>query len=389
MGKKLLIIHGGAPSPVLNASLLGAIRQAKRTESITEVMGAIGGAEGVLRERFARLDTLSGTELEKLACTPGTAIGTSRYAIREEDYHLMTEIFLRRGIGYVLLNGGNGTMNTCGKLHEACAGRGICIVGIPKTVNNDIAVTDHTPGFGSAARYLAGITQEIGEDVFSLPIHVSIIEAMGRNAGWLSAASALAKKRAGDAPHLIYLPERPFREERFLEDVEKAWKKREGVVVVASEGLRGEEGEPIVKPALQNERAVYFGEVGSHLAGLVTGKLGLKARSEKPGICGRSSVPWISRTDQEEAILAGGEAVRAVVDGKSGFMVGLMREEGGAEYAVRTELIPIERVMLFERKMPDSFINEEGNGVTDAFLTWCRPLIGGELPDMIRLKERR
>ena len=192
-----------------------------------------------------------------------------------------------------------------------CAPEGIRVIGIPKTIDNDIAVTDHTPGYGSAARYIAATTHEVGEDVKSLPIHVCVVEAMGRNAGWITAASALARKEKGDAPHLIYLPERPFNEEEFLEDVKKLYDELGGVVVVASEGLKDKDGKPIVPPIFKTERATYYGDVSAHLANLVIQKLGIKARSEKPGICGRASIAWQCQTDRDEAVLAGREALRS------------------------------------------------------------------------------
>ena len=213
----------------------------------------------------------------------------------------MVDIFKKHDIKYVLLNGGNGTMDACGHIYEVCKDQDIKVVGIPKTIDNDIAMTDHSPGYGSAARFIAASTQEVGEDVKSLPIHVCIMEAMGRNAGWITAASALARRKQGDAPHLIYLPERNFNEDEFLEDVSKLQKKQGGVVVLVSEGLHDANGESIVPPIFKSERAVYYGDVSSHLANLVVKKLGVKARSEKPGLCGRASVALQSPVDREEA----------------------------------------------------------------------------------------
>ena len=278
-------------------------------------------------------------------------------------------------------------MDACGKLFKACvaAGVDVRVVGIPKTVDNDIAVTDHAPGFGSAARFIAGITSEISQDVRSLPIHVSVIEAMGRNAGWVTAASALARTGNGDGPDLIYLPERPFNEEEFLEKVGDLYRKKGGVVVVASEGLTGLDGKPIVEPIFQVGRATYYGDVSAHLANLVIKKLGIKARSEKPGISNRASIAFQSETDRDEAVLVGGEAARAALAGENGVMVGLRRAPGPA-YRVETFLIPVEQVMLYERKMPDEYISADGCDVTDAFVEWCRPLIGSPLRQFVTFK---
>lgn len=384
----VLVVHGGGPTPVINASLYGVLRQAEEYKDIDHVYGAIGGSQGILKERFLDLAGFSREKQELLLATPGTAIGSSRYALEQEDYEAMADIFRKYDIKYVLMNGGNGTMDTCGKVHRACAEAGVRVVGIPKTIDNDIAVTDHSPGFPSAARYIAQTVAEVGVDVKSLPIHVSIVEAMGRNAGWITAASVLARKKPGDAPHLIYLPERPFHEEEFLEDVKRLYEEKGGVVVVASEGLKGPDGEPIVPPIFRSGRSVYYGDVSAYLAELVIKRLGIKARSEKPGLCGRASMALQSPVDREEAILAGREALKAAVSGESGVMVGFAREEtADGSYKVKVRMIPIEEVMLHERVMPVEYQNSRGNDVTEAYAKWCGPLLGAEISDYIDFQE--
>ncbi|MCI8980785.1 MAG: diphosphate--fructose-6-phosphate 1-phosphotransferase [Hungatella sp.] len=384
----VLVVHGGGPTPVINASLYGVLRQAEEYKDIDHVYGAIGGSQGILKERFLDLAGFSREKQELLLATPGTAIGSSRYALEQEDYEAMADIFRKYDIRYVLMNGGNGTMDTCGKVHRACAEAGVRVVGIPKTIDNDIAVTDHSPGFPSAARYIAQTVAEVGVDVKSLPIHVSIVEAMGRNAGWITAASVLARKKPGDAPHLIYLPERPFHEEEFLEDVKRLYEEKGGVVVVASEGLKGPDGEPIVPPIFRSGRSVYYGDVSAYLAELVIKRLGIKARSEKPGLCGRASMALQSPVDREEAILAGREALKAAVSGESGVMVGFVREEtADGSYKVKVRMIPIEEVMLHERVMPVEYQNSRGNDVTEAYAKWCGPLLGAEISDYIDFQE--
>ena len=324
--------------------------------------------------------TLPQDQLDLLPYTPASAIGTSRDCLEEEDYAAIAKIIEKYHIDWVFFNGGNGSMDTCGKIYAACerAGVKVQVVGIPKTIDNDIAVTDHAPGYASAARYIAATVSEISQDINSLPIHVCVVEAMGRNCGWIAAASALARSGRGDGPDLIYLPERPFDEEQFLKDVERLHKEKGGVLVVASEGLRDAKGEPIVDPIFQVGRSVYYGDVSAHLANLVTRRLGIKARSEKPGICGRTSIALQSPVDREEAEEAGREAVRAALDGKTGIMVGF-RRISTQPYRVETMRIPIEQVMLEERTMPDEFISPEGNDVTRAFIDWVKPLLGGEL----------
>lgn len=383
----VLVVHGGGPTAVLNASLYGVIREAGEHGGIGHVYGAIGGSEAILRERFLDLAVYPEEKLKLLLTTPGTAIGSSRYALKQEDYEAMTGIFRKHDIRYVLLSGGNGTMDTCGKIHRACGKAGIHVVGIPKTVDNDIAVTDHTPGFGSAARYLAETVAEIGMDVKSLPIHVCVVEAMGRNAGWLAASSALARRKPGDAPHLIYLPERPFCEEEFLEDVRRLHEEKGGVVAVVSEGLRREDGEPVVPPIYQTGRSVYYGDVSAYLAELVIRRLGIKARSEKPGLCGRASVALQSPVDRDEAVLAGREALRAAMRGEGGTMVGFLREGGTGEYRVSLKMIPVQEVMLHEKTLPGEYINRRGNDVSREFVEWCRPLTGSGAPEYIDFQE--
>lgn len=384
-----LIVHGGAPTAVINASLYGAVTEARKHPEIDHFYAAIGGSGAVLKEHFLDLFTASEEELELLLHTPGSAIGTSRDPLETEDYDQMAQVIARHNIRYVFFTGGNGSMDTCGKVYQACcrAGVDVKVVGIPKTIDNDISVTDHAPGFASAARYIAETTAEISQDVRGLPIHVCVIEAMGRNAGWIAAASALARSGDGDGPDLIYLPEVPFDEDAFLAEVARLHREKGGVVVVASEGLRKADGEPIVEPIFQVGRAVYYGDVSAHLANLVIRKLGIKARSEKPGIAGRASAAYQSRIDREEAVEAGSTAVRAAVEGKNGVMVGFRRLPG-AEYRTETILIPIEEVMLHERTMPKEFIADNGHDVTQAFIDWCRPLLGEPVRKYVTFKNR-
>ena len=380
MKANVLIAHGGGPSPVINASLYGAIQEAKKHEDIGSIYGAIGGVDGILNESFIDFKEQPQEKIALLPQTPATAIGTSRTHLTDQDYEKIVEVCVKKNIKYVLFNGGNGSMDTCGKIYKKAAQQDIRVIGIPKTIDNDIAITDHSPGFGSAARYLAVSVAEAAQDVKAMPIHVSIIESMGRNTGWIAASSALARKNGGDAPHLIYVPERAFNEKEFLKDVKRLYDRLGGVIVVASEGLKNEKGDPIVDPILTKGRDVYFGDVSSHLAMLVIRELGIKARSEKPGILGRSSATLQSATDREEAIRAGAFAAKAAIEGSTGYMVGFERASAPS-YACETVLIPIEQVMMTEAVLPDNFINERGNDVTQAFIDYCRPLIGGPLPE--------
>ena len=352
MKGNLILIHGGGPTAVINASLAGAIRQAKKEPNVDRILAAIGGTGGLMRGQVRDLTDITEEELALLERTPGSAIGTSRDALEEPEYRLLAEKCVELGAKYVLMNGGNGTMDACGKLCRMLAGTDIRVMGIPKTMDNDIAVTDHAPGFGSAARYIAQSVAEVTADVRGLPIHVVVIEASGRNAGWITAASALARQAGVDGPDLIYLPERPFDEAQYLRDVQKLIEEKHGVVVVASEGLKDKDGKPIVEPVFK---------------------------------VGRASIALSSDVDRREAILAGEEAVRAACAGENGKMVGFIREST-SPYRARTTLIDVNDVMLVEKKMPDEYINEAGNGVTQAFLDWCAPLIGEPLGKLISLR---
>ena len=383
MNGNLLIVHGGGPTAVINSSLYGVIQEAGKYSEIGTVYGALGGTGGVLSGNFYDFSQMQPEMLELLKQTPATIIGTSRKPLEAGDYESMIKVFKRHKIKYVLLNGGNGSMDACGKLYRAALKEGITVVGIPKTVDNDLALTDHCPGFGSAARYIAQTVAEISEDVRSLPIHVCIIESMGRNAGWITAAAALAKSQASYGPDLICLPEVAFNEDRFLSEVESLYRRNGYAVIVASEGLKKEDGSPIVNPIFQVGRSIYFGNVGEHLAELVIKKLGIKARSEKPGLAGRSSILHQSPVDSHEAMLAGAAACKAAVEGKTGIMIGFERLSSDP-YRINLIEIPIGDVMLRERKLPREFI-ADGYGVTPEFLDWCRPLIGGPLLQFARL----
>ncbi|MBR6789943.1 MAG: diphosphate--fructose-6-phosphate 1-phosphotransferase, partial [Oscillospiraceae bacterium] len=303
MPKNMLIIHGGGPTAVLNASLYGAVRAAKASPEAEHIYAAIGGTGAVFTEKFRDLKEIPEEELALLPFTPGSAIGTSRFHLEPEDYAKMPAIFRKWNIGYLLVSGGNGSMDTCGKIARACAEAGldIRVGGIPKTMDNDLAVTDHAPGYGSATRYAAGTIREIGADVRSLPIHIVIVEFMGRNAGWVAAASALARKAPGDAPHLIYTPEVPFDEEEFLRDAKRLFDEKGGVVVVVSEGLTDKNGKNVVPPLFTVGRSVYYDDVSTYLRDLIVKRLGIKVRNEKPGLCGRASIAFQSPVDREEA----------------------------------------------------------------------------------------
>lgn len=377
--KNLLVIHGGGPTVVLNSSLYGVVEEAeKNQDKIDHIYGARNGVEGLIKDDFIDLLSKSDEEINALLTSPGTAIGSSRYPLDEERYNKMVDHLLSNNIGYVLMSGGNGTMATCGELSKYCEKRGtnIKVVGIPKTMDNDINVIDHSPGYLSAAKYIMQTTREIIADVHSLPIHVCIIEAMGRNAGWVTAASVMSSNNDDLAPDLIYVPEKPFDEDQFLKDVKKIYDKKGYAVVVVSEGLRGKDGQPIVPEIYRSGRSVYYGETSNFLATEVIKHLGIKARNEKPGLAGRCSIYLQSSIDRKEAVTVGRLAIQAALEGHTGVMVGIFRshDETG-DYRASYHLVDIEQVMMTERKLPDNYINKENNYITDDFKAWITPLL--------------
>lgn len=382
---KLLIAHGGAPTAVINASLFGAIQAAKESGRVEQVLGAVHGSAGILEERFVNLSALDDAALDILRLSPASAIGTSRTPLEAPEYARMAEVLQKHDIGYVLFTGGNGSMDTCGKLARACEGTGIVVGGIPKTIDNDIAVTDHAPGYGSAARFAAMTMRQIAQDVAAMPIHVCMVEYMGRNTGWITAAAALARQEAEDAPHLVLLPEAPFEEEAFLDAVDRVWQKGKGVLVAVSEGVRRADGTPVAPPIFTSGRATYFGDASGYLTRLVIERLGVKARCEKPGILGRCCPEMASAVDRAEAVRLGALSARTVLSGQGGMMSGLRRLSDDP-YQCEEILIPVEQVMLHERLFPKEYIAPSGFDVTEDFLRWARPLIGEPLPTYSRIR---
>ncbi len=383
----LLIAQGGGPTAVINSSLQGVIEEAKKHPQIKGIYGARYGVEGVLKEDFIDLGREPEDKVKGLSFTPASALGSCRRKLVEKDFPVVLQILKKYNIRYFFYNGGNDSMDTCNKISNIAReyGYDLNVIGVPKTIDNDLACTDHCPGFGSAARYAAVSTLELWKDVESLPIHVCIMELMGRNAGWLTAASILGKRREEEGPHLIYLPERPFVEDEFLEDV-KMWHSRVGgVLVVVSEGLVDAKGNPLADSGIVDGFGHKVpGGVAQHLSNVVMSKLKIKSRSEKPGLLGRASIPLQSAIDREEAKGAGEYAVKSAAEGKSGFMVSIKRLSKDP-YMYDYELVPLEKVANVERKLPAEWINKRGNGIEKAFVDYCMPLIGGELPQYVSL----
>lgn len=385
----LLIAHGGGPTPVINASLKGVIDEAKKHSEIKGIFGARFGIEGVLNEDLIDLGKESPSKIERLPFTPASALGSCRRKLTEEDYPVILDILKKYNIRYFFYNGGNDSMGTCHKVASIAEDYDMRVIGIPKTIDNDLAHTDHCPGFGSAARYVAVSTMELAKEVEALPIFVCILEVMGRNAGWLAAASSLAKRDEDLGPHLIYLPERPFMKEEFLEDVRMWHSKVKGVLVVVSEGLVDENGNSIGDTSIVDGFGHKIpGGVAQTLSNLVMSELGIKSRNEKPGLVGRASMALQSSVDREEAIRVGSFAVKSAVEGKTGYMVSIKRVSNDP-YRSSLELVPLEKVANVEKKFPLNLINERGNGIKSEYADYCLPLLGDPLPEYISLDRIR
>ena len=333
------------------------------------------------------LGSLSDAELDALEHTPGSAIGTGRDHLEPEDYLRLRNALSELDAAYCVMTGGNGTMDTCRKLAFACDTAGITVTGTPKTMDNDLSVTDHSPGFGSAARYIAASVKEAVEDVNGLPIHAVVIEAFGRDAGWITASSALSRLYGSAGPDMILPPESAFDEEAFLSRVEKIHKEKGGVVIVASEGLRYSNGTPIVEPIFQTDRSVYFGDVSSHLASLIVKKLGIKARSEKPGILGRASIAWQSDIDRAEAVECGRASVRAALSGRTASM-SIIRRISSDPYKAETAVSDISDEILQARTLPDEYYDADNYDVSESFMDYAKPLTGPLGPSFISLQSK-
>ena len=387
MPGNMLIAHGGGPTPVINSSLQGAIEEAKKHNAIKSIYGARFGAEGILKGDLMDLGVFPDAVIKKLMSTPASALGSCRRKLSGEDYPKVLDCFKKNDIRYFFYNGGNDSMDTCHQISRLAleSNYELNVIGIPKTIDNDLAETDHSPGFGSAARYAAVSALELAMDAASLPIHVVVMEMMGRNAGWITAASALYSD-AMPCEHLVYLPERPLGKERFLAEVEIAWAKKRGLLVTVSEGLKDENGKAYGDTGiLDGFGHMIPGGAAQCLVDLLITGLKLKARAEKPGLLGRVNMACVSPVDRKEAYEAGTFAVKSAIEGKSGYMVAIEAERQG-RYVSRMKLVSLEKVANVEKVFPDSWFKREGQGFTADFSAYCLPLLGSDKPDYVYLK---
>ena len=409
MKKNLLVAQSGGPTAAINATLAGVIREAGMHEEIDQVIGACYGIQGVLQEKFINLSELVDTEekLHKLSVTPAAALGSCRFKLKdiaEDDsqYRQIVEIFHKHNIGYFVYIGGNDSMDTVAKLSKYCADNGIDdiqVVGGPKTIDNDLMGIDHCPGFGSAAKYIAAVFAELEQEMCVYDTKsVIVVEMMGRHAGWLTAAAVLADLPNADVPYLIYLEERPFSIEKFLSDLRAKLEENDVVMIAVSEGVHDENGTFICESVSSSKGLDVFGHAqlsgtGKILENAIRDQIGCKVRSIELNLLQRCASHILSATDIEESGRLGANAVRLAVEKKSGLMSSLRRVSNDP-YQVVYEGVDIQMVANAEKKVPQEWINEEGNGVTQECIDYLLPLVQGELtcefkngvPDYLMLK---
>lgn len=402
----LIFGQSGGPTSVINASAAGVFLEAlKHPDVIEHVYGAKHGIVGILNEEFYDINQEDPAELELLKYTPSSALGSVRYKLADpakddSDYKRLLEVFKKYNIRYFFYNGGNDSMDTCNKISKYMQNSGweMRCMGVPKTIDNDLYGTDHCPGFASAAKYLATSTMEVYQDatVYNTP-QITILEVMGRNAGWLTAATSLANMK-GCGPDLIYLPELPLDLDKLVEDVKRIFDEKGKVIVAVSEGVKTLDGKFL--PELVGEVSVdafghkQMGGTGEVLADYLKDRIDTKIRAIEFSLLQRCAAHLASKRDYEESFKSGSIAVQKAVEGMTDHMVGFKRAEGD-EYECEFILIPLDKVANTEKKVPREWINEEGNQILPAFYDYCLPLIQGEteapkedgLPRFARLKK--
>lgn len=392
MNKNVLVGQSGGPTAVINGSLYGVVSEGlKKSDCFEHVYGMINGIEGFLNGRVMDMGTtVASGDLERIKTTPGAYLGSCRFKLPEslsdEIYPRLFQCFKEKNIGYFFYIGGNDSMDTVSKLsrYAQTIGSDIHVIGLPKTIDNDLVETDHTPGFGSAAKYVATTVCEIAIDasVYDNKKSVTIVEIMGRHAGWLTAASVLARKFEGDNPVLIYLPEAAFDETSFLQKVSEALLTTSNLVVCISEGINDGKGTFICEYA-SNVGVDNFGHkmlTGSakYLENLVKEKLGIKVRSVELNVSQRCSSSCLSKTDLNEAIASGCFAVHAALSGETGKMITFNRDSG-AEYALTFGTADVNIICNEEKPVPQAWITKDGSDIGDAFISYALPLIQGSV----------
>ena len=389
----VLVVQSGGCTAVMNRSLTGVVQEAFACGAFGEVYGAVHGLDGILTETFIDLRRISGRQWARIAKSPGAALGSARRRLKEDEVPGLLKTLRRHDIGYLFTIGGNDSAETAHRIAQESIERGpsLVVVHIPKTIDNDLPATDHTPGYGSAARFVALATMGAAMDAQAMgdASPITIIEVMGRDAGWLAASSALGKRDEMDAPHFICMPEVPLDEALFLGRMQEAYGRWGFAVAVTAENVRGHSG------PLGNERESYlidqfgheyFEGPGRYLAQLTGREMGVRARFEKPGTIQRSMAPFVSRTDAAEAAMVGRDGVRYALEGRSDYMVTLVRQPGDG-YQCTTALAPVEEVAGKVKVLPPQYIDASQGLVTKAFVEYARPLIGGPLPRYVTVSQ--
>ncbi len=391
MKKNVIVAQSGGPTAAINASLAGVINGVVDSEAYDKVFGAVHGIQGVFKRQFINLTQLteeSYSSVEFLQTTPAMYLGSCRYkmpSIEEniEAYKQIFNIFEEMNVGAFFYIGGNDSMDTTAKLsaYAKMIGSDIKIAGVPKTIDNDLVLTDHTPGFGSAAKYIASSLIEIAHDtyIYDLP-SVTIVEIMGRDAGWLTAASVLARNKYNRAPQLIYLPEVPFDVDNFINDVKTEIEVSKNVVVAVSEGIRDKDGNYICAGTATNDTFGHaqLSGAGKALEYLVKEKIGVKVRSIELNILQRCAGHISSRTDLDEATKLGEFAVQFTAKGFSGFMTSIKRKST-VPYLYDIEMADVSQIANKAKSVPVEWITPEHNDVTRDVISYIKPLIQGEV----------
>ena len=400
--------QSGGPTSVINASAAGVFLEALNQPNITRVYGAAHGIRGILNEEFYDINVEDKKELELLKTTPSSMIGSVRYKLKplevdDSEYKRLLEVFKKYNIRYFFYNGGNDSMDTCNKVSKFFKDSGYeCYcMGVPKTIDNDLWATDHCPGYASAAKYVATSFMELYYDatVYDTPM-VAVVEVMGRNAGWLTAASALASyKNAG--PDLIYLPEVAFDMDNFIMDAKAVYEKNHGKVLIAvSEGVKTADGTYVAELGAKNLAKDSFGHsqlggTANVLANVLKEELGVKVRPIEFSLLQRCAQHLASKIDVEEAFNAGREAVKAAVSGITDYMIGFKRHMKGDKYTCEYVRIPLAEVANAEKKIPAEWIINDGTGLSMDYVNYALPLIQGDakapledgLPRFAKLKK--
>lgn len=391
--KNMLVAQSGGPSAAINATITGVIDAGIASDQVGHVYGARNGIKGVLNENFVNLDEVCDTKEKRdlLSVTPAAALGSCRWKLKDpkenaEEFEEIIRILRKNNIGYFVYTGGNDSMDTVYKLSIYCKENNIDdikVMGAPKTIDNDLGETDHCPGFGSAAKFIATAFTEIACDCFVYDVpSVTIVEVMGRNAGWLTASSALARTEERRVPQLIYLCEKVFDEEKFIEDVNKALEKENNIIVAVSEGVKDATGHYVGEETKSGKEDAfghkYLSGIGKYLEGLVGNRIGCKVRSVELNILQRCAGYMLSETDIIESRNLGAFAAVSAIRGESGKMSALKRICDDP-YQVEIELADLSKIANFEKKVPMEWINEEGNDIKDDLLTYLKPLIQGKV----------